>query len=55
MAKPPETPPSSDIDGVNMDARVNQADRGGHDDPGGAVKHSKDESKARPTESKPPE
>lgn len=52
MAKPPKTPPSSDIAGVNRDARVNSPSEG-HPDPGGAIDGAKDETKARPDEKTP--
>ena len=48
MAKPPETPPNSDIDGVNRDARVGTPSRGQKPDPGAAIDHADKESKARP-------
>ena len=52
MAKPPTTPPSSDIVGVNRDARVNSPSEG-HPDPGGAIDDAKDQAKARPDEKTP--
>ena len=48
MAKPPPTPPSSDLEGVNRDARVNAPNRAAHPDPGGAIKQAQDESKGQP-------
>lgn len=48
MAKPPETPPNSDIDGVNMDARAGEPSKNPKPDPGAALKHAEDESKAKP-------
>ncbi len=52
MAKPPETPPSSDINGVNQDARIGSTDKS-HSDPGGAIEHARQESTAGPEQSKP--
>ncbi|MDO6412759.1 hypothetical protein Q4F19_00025 [Sphingomonas sp. BIUV-7] len=48
MAKPPETPPHSDIEGVNRDARVGTPTRDKQPDPGAAMNHADDESKGRP-------
>jgi hypothetical protein len=48
MAKPPETPPSSDIDGVNMDARVGRPSKTPQPDPGAALDKAQDESKGKP-------
>jgi hypothetical protein len=53
MAKPPEAPPSSDIEGVNRDARAGAPSKSQHPDPGAAIDHAKDESKARPEEGTP--
>jgi hypothetical protein len=53
MAKPPETPPHSDIDGVNQDARVGKPSTSPHPDPGAALHHAEEESKGRP-EGTPP-
>lgn len=53
MARPPKTPPSSDIHGVNRDARVNTPDKA-HPDPGGAIDAAHQGSAARPDESSPP-
>ena len=52
MAQPPKTPPSSDIHGVNRDARVNSPDDS-HPDPGVAIDRAHEGSAARPDESKP--
>ena len=52
MAEPPPTPPSSDIHGVNKDARVGSPDKH-HPDPGRAVQGAHEESAARPEESAP--
>ena len=52
MSKPPPTPPSSDIQGVNRDARVGKPDTR-HPDPGGALDRAKDEGVARPDEGAP--
>ncbi len=48
MAKPPETPPHSDIEGVNRDARTGTPSRSPRPDPGAALKHAEDEGRARP-------
>ena len=48
MAKPPETPQHSDIDGVNRDARVGTPSRSQSPDPGAALRDAEDESKGRP-------
>ena len=48
MAKPPETPPSSDIEGVNRDARVGTPVKSSKPDPGAMLDQAKDESSARP-------
>ena len=53
MAKPPETPPHSDIDGVNRDARVGTPSRTPAPDPGAALRHAEDESTGRPEPSRP--
>ena len=53
MAKPPPSPPSSDIDGVNRDARVGTASGESRPDPGSEISQAKDESKAQPDESEP--
>jgi hypothetical protein len=53
MAKPPETPPHSDLDGVNQDARAGSPSKSSHPDPGAAIDQAKDESTARP-ENTPP-
>ena len=55
MAKPPPTPPSSDLTGANRDARAGAAPEEGHPDPGGAIHGAKQESAARPDEGKPEE
>lgn len=54
MAEPPKTPPSSDIQGVNRDARVG-APSSDHPDPGGAVQGAHEGSAARPDETPPSE
>jgi hypothetical protein len=53
MAKPPETPPSSDIEGVNRDARVGTPSKSQHPDPGGAIDNAGKQSTARPEQSSP--
>ncbi len=52
MAKPPATPPSSDLKGVNRDARAGTTDRT-DSDPGGKLDRADTESKAQPDESVP--
>ena len=54
MAKPPATPPSSDIQGVNRDMRAGGSPDP-HPDPAGAVQGAKEGSAARPDETDPPE
>ncbi len=53
MAKPPETPPHSDIEGVNRDARAGRPSTSSHPDPGAELRHAEEESKARPKRSAP--
>lgn len=53
MAKPPPSPPSSDIEGVNRDARVGTSHKDGQPDPGSQIDQAKDQSKAQPDESAP--
>jgi len=48
MAKPPETPPHSDVDGVNRDARAGTRLGDEHADPGSAMNHADKESRGRP-------
>lgn len=55
MAKPPSTPPSSDLKGVNRDARAGQPSGDSASDPGEAVHGAKQGSKARPDETAPDE
>jgi hypothetical protein len=55
MAKPPETQPHSDIDGVNRDARAGSPSKSPHPNPGGAIDNAKDESVARPEGEAPTE
>ena len=54
MPKPPPSPPSSDIEGVNRDARVGTPDKE-HPDSGGAIGEAKSGGKARPEEGTPSE
>lgn len=54
MAKPPPTPPSSDIFGANRDARVGTT-APSHPDPGGSIQGAHEGSAARPEETKPAE
>lgn len=51
MANPPKTPPHSDIDGVNRDARIAKPQRDQKPEPGSALNHADNESKANPPES----
>lgn len=53
MAKPPETQPHSDIEGVNRDARVGTPSKSPRPDPGAAIEHARDQSKARPKQGEP--
>ncbi|QJU58987.1 hypothetical protein HL653_15535 [Sphingomonas sp. AP4-R1] len=48
MAKPPEAPHHSDIDGVHEDAETSEATRKPHPNPGGALNQADEESKGRP-------
>ena len=48
MAKPPSTPPSSDVEGVDRDRTVDDIQDGGHPEPGGQLDRQKGEDKARP-------
>ena len=48
MPKPPETPPHSDTDGVNRDARVDTPSKSPRPDPGKALNHAEEEGKGRP-------
>ena len=54
MAKPPATPPSSDIDGVNRDARVGTPSTKSQPDPGAALDNADRQSAGHPDESAPP-
>jgi len=53
MPKPPETPPHSDIDGVNRDARVGTPSRAPQPEPGSALRHAEQEGKGRPKQTPP--
>lgn len=53
MAKPPETPPHSDIEGVNRDARIGTPSKSPSPDPGSALDHAEDQSEGRPEKSEP--
>ena len=55
MAQPPASPPSSDIEGVNRDARVGIPAASPTPDPGQAIDHANGETAARPDEGAPPE
>jgi len=53
MPKPPKTPPHSDIEGVNRDARAGTPSKSPHPDPGAAIEHARDQSKGRPQQTSP--
>jgi hypothetical protein len=53
MAKPPETQPHSDIEGVNRDARAGTPSKSSRPDPGAALDHAERQSTARPKGSAP--
>jgi hypothetical protein len=53
MPKPPETPPHSDIDGVNRDARTGKPSTASRPDPGAALRDAETEGKARPEQTPP--
>ncbi|WP_294394979.1 hypothetical protein [uncultured Sphingomonas sp.] len=53
MAKPHETPPHSDIEGVNRDARIGTPSTSEHPDPGDALDNANEQSAARPKETPP--
>jgi hypothetical protein len=53
MAKPPESPPHSDIDGVNWDARTGRPSTSSRPDPGAALRDAKDQGKGRPQQTPP--
>ena len=53
MANPPKAPPSSDIEGVNRDARIGTPSKAPHPDPGAAIDHAEKESTGRPERSAP--
>jgi hypothetical protein len=55
MAKPPETPPHSDIEGVNQDGRVGTPNKSPHPNPGGAIDQAQEQSRARPERTAPEE
>ena len=48
MAKPPQTPPSSDIDGVNEDRQRIDKPANSKPDPGDQLNNATDESLGRP-------
>jgi hypothetical protein len=48
MAKPPETPPSSDVKGVTRDARAGTRLEKDNPDPGGQLNHADEQSAGRP-------
>lgn len=53
MAKPPEATPHSDLEGVNRDARADTPSKSSRPEPGSALHHAQEQSKARPKQSKP--
>ena len=53
MPKPPEAGPSSDIEGVDRDARAGAPSKSTKPDPGSALKHAERESKGRPVGASP--
>ena len=55
MAEPPKTPPHSDIEGVNRDARAGRKPDAPHPDPGGVLHGAKKHSTARPEQTPPSE
>lgn len=48
MAEPPKSPPSSDIEGVNRDARIGTPRKDPQPDPGAELDRAGEESAARP-------
>lgn len=48
MTKPPETPPHSDIEGVNRYARAGTPAKSSRPDPGAVLDHAEKQSKGRP-------
>lgn len=53
MSKPPATPPSSDISGVNRDARAGAPSGDDHPEPGSSLDNAKSEGKGHPHENAP--
>ena len=53
MAKPPETGPHSDIEGVNRDARAGAPSKSQNPEPGSALDTANAESKAQPDHGEP--
>lgn len=53
MAEPPKSPPSSDIDGVNRDARAGSPSKESRPDPGAALHQADEGSVGHPDESAP--
>jgi len=53
MPKPQPTPPHSDTEGVNRDARVGTPSKSPRPNPGAALDHAKDEGKGRPKQTPP--
>lgn len=48
MAKPPATPPSSDVDGVDRDRTVDDIQESGRSDPGSQLERQNEQAKAKP-------
>ena len=55
MAEPPKTPPHSDIEGVNRDARIGAPSKDPKPDPGAMLGRKHHENKGRPEERAPEE
>jgi hypothetical protein len=55
MAKPPPTPPSSDIEGVDRDWRPGLHSTDSEHDPGSQIEHAREESVGRPAGNPPDE
>jgi len=53
MPKPPETPPHSDLDGVNRDARVGTPSKSPQPEPGSALHRAEQQGKGRPRQTPP--
>lgn len=53
MPNPPKTPPHSDTDGVNRDARIGTPSKSPNPDPGAVLDQAQNEAKGRPERSSP--